>query len=91
MDTDYLLYLRKDFEWAPWSALYMGNTPPRFLIEAEREQKAEKLFRPLKVENLEELKSLVEERKPYLQRIFRHTLGVYPLEYYDPSKIGSRK
>lgn len=89
MEADFLLFLRKDFRWIPWSVLYIGGIPPRYLVEAESTKYAQRIIRPVGVESVDELRDLVRERKPTLQGVFRHMLGIYPLQDYDPSRIGS--
>ncbi|MCH8875590.1 MAG: hypothetical protein IIA89_02055 [Chloroflexi bacterium] len=90
IEADFLLFLRKDFQWIPWSVLYIGGIPPRYLVEAESSRYAERLLRPVGVNSVEELRGLVRERKPTLQNVFRHALGVYPLQDYDPNLIGTK-
>jgi hypothetical protein len=96
--SDYFLFLKGEFlkkdsggwvRWRPWSTLYMEQTP-RFLAEANRIKNAELLLRPLGVITIDELRRLVIERAPRLNKFFPGPLFFTPLKYFDPNTIGSR-
>ena len=90
MDADLFFYLREGLRWRPWSSLYLGSIPPRFLVEATSKKNAEKLLIPLQLNSIDELRSLVGSRIPELRQLYPHALGLRPLEYYEPRVIGSR-
>ena len=76
--------------WKPWSMLYMQD-PPRYLIEASRKKYAEKLLRPLGVNDIEMLRARLAEQAPKLSKLFGSAIFYeHPLEYFDVSSIGSR-
>jgi hypothetical protein len=89
MDADYMLFLREGLHWRPWSVIYMGGLPPRYLVEAQRASYAQLLLRPFKTRDIESLQTQVAERAPSLRQLFPHTWGSYPLEDYDFRNIGT--
>jgi len=101
IDADYFLFLRTILEpekaslthaWVPLSTLFMQGRTPSYLVEAERKNKAEKLLRPLGVENIQVFRARLTERGPALPKLFGDpfTFDFDPLEFFDPKTIGSR-
>ena len=89
IETDFFLFLREGLDWRPWSTIYLGSQAPRFLVRAGNSKYAEMLFRPLRVQSIENLRGLVVQRVPELRQLFRTSLGFSPLEYFKLNSIGS--
>ena len=103
IDADYFLFLRAELEkegtervlmsWRAWSTLYMKHQPPKFLAEATRIKYAQRLLRPLGVENIQMLRERLTERAKKLEGLFNHPYysgWSHPLEDFDVSTIGAR-
>jgi len=90
VDADYFLYLRLDSDWTAWSTLYISRQVPRYLAEAIQAKNAQRLFRPLKVQDIESLRKLLIERRNSLPQLFRHSFGFRPLQGFNPGLIGSQ-
>jgi len=89
MDGDYFLFLRSAFRqeelkwrqiWKPWSTIFMGSNPPRYLLQAVRKSYARKLLGALGIDTIETFRSKLVELKA----------GQRPLEDFNPQTIGSR-
>ncbi len=98
-DADYFLFLRtelppdaplRSWDWAPWSALYLGSRPPRFLLTAQKQERAARIAAALGVEDVERLRERLRERGNKVQEMFRHAHNLAPLLRIDLATIGSR-
>ena len=96
--ADFFLFLRSELPpnergphlfWHAWSVLYMKSAP-RFLLDAERQARAEELGRALGVPSMDEFKRRLEERGPELRRLFDRGWWNYPISSKDVQRIGSR-
>ena len=90
LDADFFLFLRKDTNWRPWSAIWLGSRVPRFLIKASSAKYAEKMFRPLKIQSLDELRELIREKVEFLHRFYGAFQGFFPLEDFNHNSLGSK-
>ncbi len=98
VEADYFLFLRGQLppaedphwpEWGAWSTLYMRDAP-RYLVDASRVKYAQRLLRPLGVEDVQTLRDRFAECAPRLRKLFNTGLWRDPLWGFDPQSIGSR-
>lgn len=102
-EADYFLFLRAQLQpatvtsrwplWMPWSSLYMGHLP-RYLEEAKRAKFAQRLLRPLGVEDIPTLRNRLAERTGSLEQAWG-AAGIFSiwdnaLAGFDFNTIGSR-
>lgn len=87
--ADFFLYLPKDCNWKPWSTLYMYENFPQFIVEAKRKKYAEKLLKPARVNDLNELKQLITEKNSNLHRFWSSGFWDSSLDSFDLNSIGS--
>ena len=99
MEADYFLYLRgfqeehtySEFStWRPLSGLYLRMVPS-FIQEAVRTKNAEKLLGPMKLKNIEELKVLLSQQAPLLEKMYSRGFWDHPLAAFDIASIASRQ
>ena len=98
-EADFFLYLRAQVQetevpqnsalWMPRSWPYLQH-PPRYLREAERMRSAQKLLRPLGVEDVPTLRDRLQKRAVALTRILTNGYWRYAMAGFDYSMIGSR-
>lgn len=99
-EADYFLFLRSALQsgdvpnryyWRPRSAVYLIRAP-RFLQQAVQRRHAEKLLRPLNVDNVDMLRKGLTEHAADLTRLYssRDAFYEHPLMDYDYRSIGSR-
>jgi len=101
-EADYFLFLRAQLQpatitarwplWMPWSSLYVRHLP-RYLEEAKRVKYAQRLLRPLGVEDIPTLRTRLAERTGILEQAW----GAGPFRIWDNvlagfdfSTVGSR-
>ncbi len=97
-ESDYFLYLRTilpeahggSWSWVPWSALYIGSRPPRFLVTAQRKDRATQIAAALGVPDIDLFRLRLEERGNKVQEMFRGAFYLNPLHGVELSSIGSR-
>ncbi len=101
MDADSFLFLRVECQkeeasncinsWGAWSTLYMDKAP-RYLLETYRAKYAQRLLRPLGVNNIDTLRVRLSHAAEQLQKMYRSPFLVYhnPFGNFDPQSIGSR-
>lgn len=101
MDADCFLFLRVECQkeessnwinwWGAWSRLYMDKAP-RYLLEASRAKYAQRLLRPLGVNNIDILRVRLSHAAEQLQKMYRSPFPVYHNRFgnFDPLSIGSR-
>ena len=98
MDADCFLFLRSEFidpettlwnKWRPWSKVYMQNVP-RYLLEASSARYAEKLLRPLGINNIEAFRIRLHDALNNLVKMFSNGFSSSSLNRFNPSTIGSR-
>lgn len=99
MEADYFLWLFGElppdqssgsfFEWRPWSALYLKQTP-LFLKGAEYKSTATQLTKFFRVPSIEEFKQRLATRGSRLDQLFRNGFWDNPLRTKDIERIGTR-
>ncbi|QSJ20373.1 hypothetical protein JYQ62_17735 [Nostoc sp. UHCC 0702] len=98
MDADCFLFLRSEFQdpeaskwhkWIPWTRFCMQQIP-RFLLEAQRVQYAQRLLRPLGLENIQTLQYKLAEGVNKLANIFPESCRPYPFSNFDSRSVASR-
>lgn len=99
MDADFFLFLlsrtlkdNSGFDmryWRAWSCLYLKHAP-MFVQNSERTRIAEKVAKTFGLASVEELKKLLTERGPDLEKLFSRGFWDYPIEKEDIDKIGTR-
>ncbi|MEI2578725.1 hypothetical protein [Scytonema sp. PRP1] len=101
MDADCFLFLRVECQkeeasnwmnwWGAWSTLYMDKAP-RYLLEAYRAKYAQRLLRPLGVNNIDTLRVRLSDAGEQLQKMYKSPFHLYhnPFGNFDPQSIGSR-
>lgn len=87
-EADYFLFLRAQLQpamitsqwalWMPWSSLYVRHLP-RYLEEAKRVKYAQRLLRPLSVEDIPTLRTRLTERASILEQSW----GAGPFRIWD--------
>ncbi len=87
--ADFFLFLPETSHWKPWSALYMFENFPQFVIEAKRTKFAERLFKPLEVNNINELRQLIFKKNSELHRFWSSGFWDSSLDSFDFETIGS--
>lgn len=90
VEADFFLFLREGLDWRAWSTLYLDRQTPRFLAYSVSAKYAATLFRPLKIQSLGDFRNLLAERVPELQKLFRSSVGLYPLEGFRLNILGSQ-
>ena len=103
INADFFLLLRAEFQmsqsnsfsgWVAWSFIYIEQSP-RYLIEAYRIKKAQKLLAPLKMANVKMFRNRMIEITPKLNQAFPHThphwFLINLLGDFDPQAIGNRE
>jgi hypothetical protein len=101
VEADYFLFLRaaadstraskQADDWVPWTALYLDEQIPRYLVEATNRKYAEKLLLALNLQSVEDFQSLMQNYAPRLRdRFSRRNIWFHPLEYFNPQSIGSQ-
>ena len=82
MEADYFLFLRtilppeQGYGWSPWiphTAIYMSQ-PPRYVIEAERVEMAQKLGAAIGVDSPEELRNRLNKQHAAYARYFSNSI-----------------
>jgi hypothetical protein len=97
MDADCFLFLRAEFleaeasrwinAWKPWSTLNMEQAP-RYLLEATRAKYAQKLLRPLGVDNIVNLRASIAKGAARLRQIHGSLYPFHPFGSFNPETIG---
>ncbi|SRR5579883_1122087 len=97
-EADFFLFLRAELQettrsrwisWVPWSVLGM-RSHPQYLQEAERSKYAQKLLRPLGVEDISTLRTRLEERSGRIAELWRNGFWHYAMAGFDFSTIGTK-
>ncbi len=97
MDADLFLFLYCEFnktesdyyQWIPHSGVYNTQGAPKFLHESESAANANVIGGALLVSKSQFIERLTIA-KARLREIYRTSNGSAPLQFYDPTKIGSR-
>lgn len=101
MEADLFLYLRTEFQlqagptdynWFPFSTVFMSGEPPLYLAEAERIKHANILLGPLTAKSTDDLRQklpgIIRKLSGFFDKGFSRFSN--PLGNYDPTKIASR-
>ncbi|HKZ43518.1 MAG TPA: hypothetical protein VJZ78_00605 [Anaerolineales bacterium] len=89
--ADFFLFLRAGFAWRPSSTLYLFKYQLRFLVEATNEKFAIQLLKPLNIETIDALRTLIKQRIQEIHHFYRSGFWDSHFEYYvDIDKIGSK-
>jgi hypothetical protein len=97
VEADYFLYLRAQLQepshetpvWAAWSVRCMTQ-PPRYLQEACRTKYAQRLLRPLEVDDIPALRAGLQKCADVIARWAGNFFWQFPLVEFDYNTIGSR-
>jgi hypothetical protein len=91
VEADFFLFLREGSGWSPISNNYIGNQPPKFLVEAVSAKFAQKLLRPLQMDSIETFRLTVAARREKLRGFFgNRSLFFFPFDDFNPNIIGTR-
>ena len=97
-EADFFLFTRGEitkktashwFSWIPWSILYLSATP-RFLIDSERKEYAQRLLAAFGANGIEEVRRFLAERAPEIAKLYRNGFWDYPLQGFDPATLATR-
>jgi hypothetical protein len=88
MAADFFLFVR-DETWFPWSAPHLRQAP-EFVIRATNRKYAARLAKACRVANIEELRSLLQERGERLSPMFDDAYWAKPFADHDLQRVGSK-
>jgi hypothetical protein len=96
--ADYFLFLvaelpperpREQYEWRPWSVLYLKGTP-MFLLAGEQKQAAGEILKIFNISEAEEFKRRLRERTRRLIELFGDGLWHEPIRDEAITRFGTR-
>ena len=92
ISADFFLFVREP-NWNPRSTLYLSKHSnfPKFLVEAKREKFARELFTPLKVEDINTLRTKLANASAQLHNFYRSGFWDSCLDDFDFKSIGSKQ
>jgi hypothetical protein len=91
VEADFFLMLHKHGDWRPRSTIYLGETTPRFLLEASKKDYAQKVFRSLRIETLDDFREVIHSCIRDLRQYYSRAIFYDPLYSFKLNSIGSRE
>ena len=98
-DADYFLFLRATLssaedpewlDWRAWSALYLADRTPKFLLTADRRSRAAEIAQALSLPDVDLFRTRLEERGQRIAKLFPGYHRLNPLARFEITRLGSR-
>ncbi len=90
ISADYFLFVRAEFDWKPWSALYLFEYLPDFVVAAIRAKFANQILKPLAIESIERLREVLRDRATKVHAFYRSGFWHSRMDGIDYSTIGTK-